>query len=176
MIIRFFAFISLCWFLGFGWFAIALPQPAGTTRTDAVVVLTGAPGRIDRGLEVLRNKWSRRLFVSGVDSEVKRGEFAAQHKVEDRLMQCCVVLGLKAVDTRSNGLETARWVARNDIRSIRLVTTDWHMRRARLELERALPDNVTIVSDGVPSRPTLRTLFKEYHKLLARWISTIIDL
>ncbi len=176
MIIRFFAFISLCWFLGFGWFAIALPQPADDTRTDAVVVLTGAPGRIDRGLDVVRKKWSPRLFVSGVDSEVKRGEFAAQYKVEDRLMQCCVMLGLKAVDTRSNGLETARWVAKNKVESIRLVTTDWHMRRARLELERALPDNVTILSDGVPSRPTLRTLFKEYHKLLARWIGAMIDM
>ena len=34
-----------------------------------------------------------------------------------------------------------------------------------------MPGGVIIVRDAVPSRPSLRTLFLEYHKLLARRLS-----
>ena len=55
---------------------------------------------------------------------------------------------------------------------MRLVTTDWHMRRAAFELARVVPQ-IVIVQDAVRSRPSLKTLFLEYHKLLARWISRL---
>ena len=48
------------------------------------------------------------------------------------------------------------------------ITTDWHMRRAAFDLAAALPDDIVIVRDAVPSRPSLRILFLEYNKLLAR--------
>lgn len=163
--------ILLVWLIGFLWFAITLPQPLEGGRTDAVVVLTGGSGRIDRGLEALRKGWSRRMFVSGVDREVRPNEFEAEYDVSPRLMKCCVTLGFESVDTRSNAQEVARWMESNRLRSIRLVTTDWHMRRATMELEQQLPGNVTIFRDAVRSRPTLRILFLEYHKLLARGLA-----
>ena len=70
------------------------------------------------------------LFVSGVDPEVTRAEFAREFKVTAREMNCCVTLGYLAVDTRSNAGEAAQWMESNGVRSVRLVTTDWHMRRA----------------------------------------------
>ncbi len=83
-------------------------------------------------------------------------------------MACCVTLGFASVDTRSNAQEAARWIARNRFSSVRLVTNDWHMRRAALELERLVPGNVELIRDAVPSQPSFRILFLEYHKLLAR--------
>ncbi len=41
--------------------------------------------------------------------------------------------------------EAAEWVARNKILSVRLVTTDWHMRRAAMELGGLLPDHVEVL-------------------------------
>lgn len=164
------AIILLAWALGFMAFALHLPQPAGQQQTEAVVVLTGGAGRVDRGIQVLRDGWARQLFVSGVDHEVKPHEFAAQYKVRSALMACCVTLGFEATDTRSNALETAAWLKAQDIHSLRLVTSDWHMRRAVMELRRAAPRDVEIVEDAVPTRPTWRILFKEYHKLIARAI------
>ena len=41
------------------------------------------------------------------------------------------------------------------------------MRRAAGELGRALPADITIIRDAVPSKPRLRILFLEYNKLLA---------
>jgi uncharacterized SAM-binding protein YcdF (DUF218 family) len=85
-------------------------------------------------------------------------------------MACCVALGLAATDTVGNARETAEWVRSKNYRSIRLVTSDWHMRRAVFELGGALPDGVTIVEDAVPSKPSLKTLFVEYNKLVARGV------
>jgi uncharacterized SAM-binding protein YcdF (DUF218 family) len=56
------------------------------------------------------------------------------------------------------------------------VTTDWHMRRAAGEIERALPDHVTVIRDAVPSRPDFGTLFLEYHKLIASRAVGLADL
>ena len=67
---RIIALVVLAWLLGFAWFSMALPQPADEERTDAVIVLTGAEGRIPRGLEVLEKGWAKRMLVSGVAREV----------------------------------------------------------------------------------------------------------
>ena len=48
------ATVMLVWVLGFLWFALALPRPAGAQKTDGVIALTGAGGRIPRAIDVLR--------------------------------------------------------------------------------------------------------------------------
>ncbi len=174
MIARAAAFLVILYALGFLWFAAALPQPMGDGRTDAIVVPTGGAGRIDRGLSLLREGAAREMLVTGVDREVKPQEFAAEYKVSAQTMKCCVTLGFAAVDTRSNAAETASWVKQRGYRSLRLVTTDWHMRRAAHELSTALPDGVRIVRDAVPSRPRLGILFLEYNKLLATSLARLL--
>jgi uncharacterized SAM-binding protein YcdF (DUF218 family) len=174
MIKRILAFALLAWVLGFIWFALFLPQPAAITKTDGVVVLTGGAGRIDRGLAVLEAAKARRMLISGVDLDVKPGELAVAYKKPAKLFACCIDLGFRAVDTRSNGLETARWVARNKIKTLRLVTHDWHMRRARFELKLALPDDVTVIEDAVVTKPSLFVLFKEYHKYWLRGLAAFV--
>lgn len=175
MLIRLLSFLILLWMIGFAWFAIDLPRPANPEmQTDSVVVLTGGPKRIDHALEILEAEKAKRLLISGVDREVKSGELAAEHDRPDTLFACCVDLGFQAVDTRSNALETARWAARRNDKSIRLVTSDWHMPRAKLELERALAPTVTILPDAVATAPSLTTLFKEYNKYLMRRLAALV--
>jgi uncharacterized SAM-binding protein YcdF (DUF218 family) len=157
----------IAWALGFVWFAIALPGPAGAEKTDGVIVPTGGSGRIDRGLEVLRQGWSRQMLVSGVDPEVKPNEFAVLYRVSPEMMACCVTLGFESVDTRTNATESARWIAARKVRKVRLVTTDWHMRRAAGEIARTAPEGTTLIYDAVASHPSLFILFLEYHKLIA---------
>lgn len=170
------AFIVLIWLFGFLWFAVALPGPLpADVRTDAIIVLTGSTGRIERAIELLDAGKSPRLLVSGVDREVKPKEFAAEFGVPPRLMSCCITLGYQAYDTRSNAIEAAQWVSEHGARSVRLVTADWHMRRAALELAREMPGNVKILLDGVPSQPSLTVLVLEYHKFLARAALNMMD-
>ena len=176
MIVRLAAVSLLGWMLGFVWFAIFLPQPLDGRRTDAIVVLTGGAGRIDRGLALLQEGAAERMLISGVDRSVRPSELAARYKTPERLFSCCITLGREAIDTRSNGIETARWLERRDFKTVRLITTDWHMRRSALELRQALPGRVTIVYDAVPSRPSLTMLMREYNKYLLRRIAALIGI
>ena len=173
---RILSFLILIWILGFAWFAFLLPQPAGKAKTDAAVVLTGGANRIDQGLIVIEQGQAKRLLISGVDRDVKPKELAAQYPGYAKQFACCVDLGFRAVDTRSNGLETARWAAKNKVKSLRLITHDWHMRRARLELDEAMPDNIEIINDAVMTRPSLGMLFVEYHKFWLRWFAALLGL
>lgn len=171
---RLFASLVLAYVLGFLWFALVPPGPAGNQRTDAIVVLTGDVGRIPRALDMLGKGVSRRLFVAGVDKSVKPREFAAEYGVSAGTMACCVVLDFKSVDTVSNASESAFWIAANRIRSVRLVTSDWHMRRAALELARVAPNDLEIIRDAVPSQPGFDTMVLEYNKLLARMALSVV--
>lgn len=166
MIRRVLATLLVAWIFGFLWFAVALPQPAGTERTEAIVVPTGSGGRIERGLSLLREQTAGHMLVTGVDISVKPREFAKQYRVSRKLMDCCITLGFNALDTRGNARETAAWVKKRHYKSLRLVTADWHVRRTALELDQALPSDTRIILDGVQTEPSLWTLFLEYNKLL----------
>lgn len=177
MIRRLAAFMLMCWLLGFAWFALLLPQPLGPERkTDAIVVLTGGAGRIGRGLELLRNRAAKTMLISGVDRDVLPAELALTYDAPRKLFDCCVTLGHEAVDTRSNAIETAHWIEKRQYRSIRLITTDWHMRRARFELDQALPHGVVIHVDAVRGAPSLGMLFKEYNKYALRRAAALIGI
>lgn len=96
---------------------------------------------------------------------------AREYHAPPGLFACCIDLGSEAVDTRSNAGETATWVHTHDYRSIRLVTSDWHMARARMELHAALGPGIVIIGDGVPGDARLPALINEYDKLILRRVA-----
>jgi uncharacterized SAM-binding protein YcdF (DUF218 family) len=170
------ALILLVWGLGFGWFALLLPQPLDGRTTDAIVVLTGGEGRLDRGLALMQDGAAKRMLISGVDRSVKPHELAVRYDVPDKLFNCCITLGREAIDTRSNGIETAQWLERRGYDTVRLITSDWHMRRAAFELRLALPSDIVLVYDAVPSQPSFSTLFREYNKYVLRRIAALLGI
>jgi uncharacterized SAM-binding protein YcdF (DUF218 family) len=173
MIRRIIALIVLVWLLGLAWFIVSLPGPAGEQRTDAIVVLTGAKGRIERGLAQLQQGRAKRMLVSGVFPLVSENELAVVQKAPRKLFTCCIDLGKEAVNTRTNADETAAWLAGNKFTSVRLITTDWHMPRARFELELQVGNRVLIVPDAVKSASGLPVLITEYNKFVARRVSAL---
>ncbi len=88
-----------------------------------------------------------------------------------RTAGCCVDLGSESVDTRSNAEEAQRWLAKRRYKSLRLITSDWHMRRARYEFRKVLGSDYDVVPDAVRSEPRFLTLFGEYNKLVLRRLS-----
>jgi uncharacterized SAM-binding protein YcdF (DUF218 family) len=180
MILRFLsrlvALLLLVYALGYALFVVMLPQPAADRRTDSVVVLTGSAGRIERGLDTLERGLARRMLISGVERTVRPQELAHVLGVDQRLFDCCIDLGREAVDTRSNADEVARWIERRRFRSLRLITTDWHMPRAKFEISKRLGGDVEIVSDAVQSNPSLRVLFTEYNKFVLGYAASLLGI
>ena len=176
MIRRAVSAILLLYLLGYAMFAVALPRPADERPTDAIVVLTGGAKRIERGLDLMARNKAKKMLVSGVARTVRPEELAAQYGADDSLFRCCVDLGRMAVDTRSNAEEVARWMDKHKFRSMRLVTTDWHMPRARFELSRRLGGGIAVLGDSVESNPSFSQLFIEYNKYLLRRSAVLVGI
>ncbi len=116
------------------------------------------------------------MLVSGVDRAVHTADLANHYPGSAPLFKCCIDLGHEAVDTRSNAEEVAQWLKARHLRSVRLVTTDWHMPRARFELSRQLGGSVPILEDAVQSNPSVEQLFMEYNKYLLRRAAVIVGI
>ncbi len=109
--------------------------------SDAIVALTGASNvRLAAAAQLLESGRARRLLISGVNPAARRSEVRDVARDFGREWDCCVDLGRAAEDTRGNASETADWVRRHRYRSLIVVTADYHMPRALLELQASLPD------------------------------------
>jgi uncharacterized SAM-binding protein YcdF (DUF218 family) len=170
---------SLLWLAGLVWFAGAIPHAVDDpdSPTDAVVVLTGGRLRIDNGLSLLAEGKGRKLFISGVNQGVDLDELLRVSTRMPQWVHCCIELGYAADSTRGNAAETAEWMRREHYRSLRLVTSAYHMRRSLLEFRRAMPDIPIVPHPVFPerarwdawwrSRGTALVIVNEYHKYLA---------
>jgi uncharacterized SAM-binding protein YcdF (DUF218 family) len=178
MIARALAFVLLLYALGFMLFAFTLGKPAAasTPTTDAVVVLTGGSGRLEHAIDVLSSGKAKRLLVAGADPIVTKPDIARRLGGRVRLLRCCVDLGSESVDTRSNAEEAGRWLAKHRFRSVRLITSDWHMRRARYEFRKVLRHRYRLVTDAVRTEPRFLTLFAEYNKYVLRRLAVWADI
>ena len=178
MILRFGSLLLVLYGLGFALFGVTLGKPAaaGAARTDGIVVITGGSGRIEHGVEMLAEGAGKRMLVAGADPAVTKADLVRRLGGKRKLVQCCVDLGSESVDTRSNAEETRRWLERRHFKSVRLVTSDWHMRRARYEFRRELGDTYQVVPDAVRTEPGFMTLFGEYNKYLLRRIAVWLDI
>ena len=132
------------------WFVQALPRAAEdtTTKTDAIVVLTGGAGRVDEGLALLDERLGEKLFISGVYQTTGLEALIAPSQNLPEHISCCIVLGYEAGDTRGNATETAAWMAGEGYSSLRLVTAVYHLPRSLIEFQRAMP-GVTIIAHPV---------------------------
>jgi uncharacterized SAM-binding protein YcdF (DUF218 family) len=114
----------------------APPPPAA----DGIVALTGGSDlRLKAATDLLESDKGRRLLVSGVNRVATRQDLWTVTGAPKPLFDCCVDLGFTAADTVGNARETAEWTRAMRYHSLILVTADYHMPRAMVELEAALP-------------------------------------
>ena len=92
MITRLFSLVILAYLLGYALFVVLLPTPADERKTDAIVVLTGGPNRIDRGIDLLERGVARRMLISGVARTVRPVELAAETGRDPALFECCIYI------------------------------------------------------------------------------------
>lgn len=124
-------------FNGFRERAIRL-EPGDVSEAEAVVVLTGGSGlRIAAAMDLLASGVGERLLISGVNPEVTVDEMAARAGGDPELYACCVDLGYQATTTLENADEVAAWASAHGYVRLVLVTSDYHMFRARLVLSEA---------------------------------------
>jgi uncharacterized SAM-binding protein YcdF (DUF218 family) len=138
--------------LGFLWFIQAVHQARAEPgrRTDGIVVLTGGGGRVEAGLALLENGAAPRLLISGAAPGLTLAALARANGRQPTALAGKVDLGHAAATTTGNAVETAAWARAHGLRSLRVVTADYHLPRAMLELRRAMPEVVLLPNPVAP--------------------------
>lgn len=163
-------------FLGF-WLWIEQAKLGKATHlndmTEAVIVLTGDKNRIHTALEILKDKKTERVFISGVHPQIRKNDIVPRD-FDSRLARCCIFLGYQAQNTIQNAVESAGWLSANNIRSARIITSDYHMPRTWLEFNHIIKDAELfyhpVNSEQNERKARLRLIFLEYNKFLTRLV------
>ncbi|MDP6564061.1 MAG: ElyC/SanA/YdcF family protein [Alphaproteobacteria bacterium] len=151
------------------------PMPAEHAEASihsCASVFTGREKRIHFAMGLLAEGRIERLFLSGTRQGANHLILARAREMAPVLYDARVTIGLGARDTRGNAVETAKWARRDSCLSLLLITDDYHLPRALLELRRRLPD-IPVHGQAVPyvaGRPIaaadLATVAVEYLKYL----------
>jgi uncharacterized SAM-binding protein YcdF (DUF218 family) len=164
-----------CFLAGLQHFVLNLPKisrQAGPA-TDGIVVITGGQQRLADGVRLLQIGAGKALLVSGVGRGVNKSILADELDLgaaDMKLLDCCVTLEFRASDTRGNALAASRWAAKNKFQSLRLVTSNYHMPRAKHVFTSKMPDIELYFWPVSPTDLTLETWWRKPNilRLLAR--------
>ncbi|RTL81479.1 MAG: YdcF family protein [Hyphomicrobiales bacterium] len=170
---------ALAFALGYVWFALSLArvEPNLSVKAEGVVALTGGSDRVLEAAELLARGQARRLLITGVNRATRSSVLARRLPVSRDLFNCCVDLGYEALDTFGNARETKQWAQVHNItRSLIVVTSNYHMPRALVELSAALPEvrlypfpvvsEHANVADWASDPAVMRLVASEYVKFL----------
>jgi len=139
---------------GFFWFIAHIPSREVQLDRDAdgIVVLTGAAARIPDGIELLAAGRGKRLLITGVHRATRAREIARLTPLYSNYFSCCIDLDRSALNTFGNAIEARRWAREHDFKSLIVVTSNWHMQRAMVELKYQLPATTLIPYPVVSNR------------------------
>ena len=161
-------------FLVFSVYSLTVNPENTSEKTDAIIVLTGGNYRIQTGLDLLAQDLAPKMLITGVHDKVTVDDILKNWKSDKPKPTCCVTLGHKALTTYDNADEAKEWIESNHIKSIRLVTSGYHMGRALLEFKRKMPELKIIPHPveekdyGVLEWKFWELAFSEYHKIIFR--------
>ena len=114
--------------------------PDPPINAEAVTALTGASNARIVAAVQLADSMQIPLLISGVHVDTREEDIAKIAEVDIKDIKCCVTLGRAAASTEGNGSEVAEWARRHRVNRIIVVTSEYHMERAMLELRRAMPE------------------------------------
>lgn len=153
--------------------------PKDTPTADAIVVLTGAPARIETAINLLEKGAAKRLLISGVHDQVSLEMIRGLMSADIARFNCCVDIGREAKSTVGNADEAAAWAKERGYKKLIVVTSSYHLPRALLEFERKIDDvelmGYPAFQETVPLENwwlypgTTRLLVTEYSKFLVAY-------
>lgn len=141
-------------------------------QADAIVVLAGGRGRVEEGIRLFREGKGKQLFLVGVDPLVRKSDLyrpKAGDPPADR-----VILEKTSRNTLENAIYARDILAAYNVRSVLLITSRYHLKRAAILFRHALPLDVAIYPYPVDSvnvkekwwqhEGSFRLLFSEFYK------------
>ena len=170
-----------------------LVQSDKLEKADAIAVFSGDSGaRTERAVELLKEGYADYLILSGgkVYDDVTMAELMKNHAIKLGVDEDKILIDDEASTTNENAAFTAEIIEEHNFKSAIVVTSDYHTRRSKLAMEKAL-ENTLIDGEKVsvsvtPSKEEKFTtkwwtsgnsvlmVISEYLKLAGYWVKGYI--
>lgn len=122
-----------------------------THQADCAVVLTGGPGRVRGGFDLLTNQYVKKLIISGVHQNVQIRDIMPAWTLYGPLKEEDVVLEKRSETTYGNAQQSLAIVEALRCRDIILVTSRIHMHRSYQTFRSIFPPTIPIYKQAVVS-------------------------
>ena len=120
-------------------------------RGDCAIVLTGGPGRVREGFDLLAQGQVHKLIISGVNPRATLRDIFPQWPYYGALRAEDVVLERRSATTYGNAQQSLPLVEALRCRSLVLITSHLHMRRAFRTFRQVYPPELLILTRAVSS-------------------------
>ncbi len=153
------------------------PPPPLPARVDVIVALSGGSGRFEEGVRLLREGRAPILFLVGFQPRAVAGRLDVEPALAELVREGRILVEPRSDSTLEDARRTRALVLDRDAHSVLLITSVYHVRRARLAFQAILPDGVTLHTWPVRSstfradawyadEPSRRVVFAEFLKYL----------
>ena len=162
-------------------------------KADAIVVFSGDNGpRTEKGVELLKEGLGEYLILSGgiVYDDVTMAELMKNHAIKLGVPKEKILIDGKASTTHENAEFTKEIIEENNFKSIIVVTSEYHSRRSKLAMEKALKNTLidgqqvkVMIAHSTEEKFTTKwwtsgnsilIIISEYLKLIGYWIKGYI--
>lgn len=162
-------------------------------KADAIVVFSGDNGpRTEKGVELLKEGLGDYLILSGgiVYDDVTMAELMKNHAMKLGISEEKILIDDKASTTHENAEFTKEIIEENNFKSIIVVTSEYHSRRSKAAMEKALKNTLidgekvkVMISHSTEEKFSSRwwtsgnsilIVISEYLKLIGYWLNGYI--
>ena len=143
-----------------------------TRKADAIVVLAGGKGRVEEGVRLFREHRAKYLLCVGVDPSERTSDLYRPKPGDPDAEN--VILEKSSRNTLENSIFGRDVIVRSGARSILLITSRYHLKRASILFHNSLPKDITIIPYPVDSvnlkeswwshGGSFQLLFREFYK------------
>lgn len=116
---------------------------------DCAVVLTGGPGRVREGFDLLSNRQIKKLIISGVHITTELDDLLPLRPVYGEINDEDIVLDRRSTTTFGNAQQSLPLVEALKCRDVILVTSRLHMFRAYRTFRETFPESLVLVKHSI---------------------------
>ena len=156
-------------------------------KTDGIVVLTGDKYRISEGIKILKKNSNERLLISGVNKKISKSKIISLYGNDPetkQLFDCCIDIDKVSTNTFENSREAYFWARDRQLKTLLIVTSNYHIPRVKLEFSRFFkenilyynPVNITEDDESNISLEMIKKITFEYIKYLRTSLSFLVKI
>lgn len=120
------------------------PPPPLPARVDVIVALSGGSGRFDEAIRLLQEGRAPLLFLVGFQARAVAARLAAEPAAAALAREGRIIVEPRSGSTLEDAERTRTLVADRGARSVLLITSVYHVRRAGLTFRALLPQSVDL--------------------------------